>query len=497
MIIKQIYQGRREISTIYLNNVIIWKSYKTLSIGYNIYLTTNDDIDGVLTGIILKDILQGNIICNIGENNDNNFNPINIHNCKYDVVVDPTGSIDQNYILMLDIVSCYGENVPLSNISEFCNCTTVSIQNVFYTFDVGVQLINILNGFVANSVRLFHNSNHNVSMSEKYSMFTAFAVLASHGSSIKLDIRSILNGSDPYAVTSGYRNNFMVEILYINDAVSAIVRSSTHDTDLDAYDSSILYIANVKLKNGLYDASIGAYSTDILNIDVPSIVSYYKNNYLLIDETEENNFLTSQLDLINKFIILTPVDITDNNSLAVKTIQLYKNDKNNIIDTIDGNIMVNNIVHFLYFVNSDFVDIIEGDSFVAPIKSGYLYDSATNLESLLNMTEIEIQNMKFDNIFTFTEDSDRNSMSISTILHNYDKEVSINEDDILDIQDIHFACGSCDITHSFDISTEAYLNADIQQDYMYPIQTNTDLYIPQIFTTIQNGANLNFSKNNT
>lgn len=236
MIIKKIYQGSREISTIYLNNVLIWRSYITLSIGYDMYLTTNDGIDATLTEIILKDILQGNIMCTINEDNTSNFTPVYLPNFNYDVTVDPTGSIDNNNINMINIVSAYGENVPLNNITEFCKCTPVYIQNVFYKFDIGVHLINTLNGFVADAVLPFHNSNHNISMNEKYSMVTVLAVFSPHISSIKVDIRSILNGADPYAVTSGHQNNFSVEMTYINSGISAIVRTSEHTTDLNVYD---------------------------------------------------------------------------------------------------------------------------------------------------------------------------------------------------------------------------------------------------------------------
>lgn len=167
-------------------------------------------------------------------------------------------------------------------------------------------------------------------------------------------------------------------------------------------------------------------------------------------------------------------------------------------DSLQGSYDVSDSVRFYHQSANTAEDSVEGSLELKSIVPGNSYDDDYSETINANATVVETTSQVYDITHPHIETLSGYVGSGDGMSAGMEDHEAVGE---TDFSSLYFgqivSAGSTDVV-VLDTSIEAHLDdgSDIVvPDYVYPIQNGKNLYIPQIYTAVPNGTNLNFSRN--
>lgn len=425
MIISNVYYGEHEISRIYINEKLVWRKLDILPIFYDICLNTKSEGDAELLAIAIKEIMSGDFICTVGEENDSNLMPLNTALGKHIVSITPDGSKDNSYIFALSAIT--------GNIDE----------------DVNIELREIMSACAS-------------------------------GSNI-------------------FNHEYDEKVLQTHDAFAESIESSTgsHESDHSIEVIHEAYVVGAESSAGRHELDLNVITTYSLRAsDVIVVARSHEESFKLHESIQSSAFSASVKD-VNKDSLLSVGHIYDINGSDVQATVAYKQSTIKPVFIEDCSFDNSNSVELNCDETAYAINEVDGSGQSLLVTSGAIEGGCLFENKSFNLSDVEILNVEIDDTLLCSIEQDINGDVLLPSSGDAENNIVITESHLLNIFGGRIISMTSDTVCALNINMNAHLSdgSDIVTEYASPVQTGTNLYIPQIFATVQNGSNLDFRSN--
>ena len=475
MIVKKLYYGRREISSIILNGKTIWASSRSeyVSLSYDVHLTVAAEEEVALVEVVLKEILSGDVEWAVEQDVDTNGTVVTLDMINHNVIGNCRIEVEFAHVNMLpaamgnsntkNIIDTKGSEIGMSLEAAVSSCAEPEI----------LYLNTNKNGSAAIARQGAHSFDQHCRTASTRTVLIVKATSGGYTSDIEVAVRRFLHGSVASAVSSPHNNAVHVVASYRNSGVVGSSKDTHHLLDVTVIETDILSGTIGSAIQTSHASNFEITETEKYYISGSNITAFNKNSQLHIDEHDYVHGMIADMTSGDKSSTLTLVSVVDGGADVVGSV------RDNHLPTVIA------------------VDEIEG-KYEPILVSTTLHDaSGLHTDTNANVDEISVVEGLTDMSVEFNEDANRLCESLSNVSFSHRCTTTIDEKESLLAHTGRCICAGCVLKHSYYTETNAYLDKicmDDNPDYIYPTPTGTNLYIKQIYAVVPNGTNLNFSR---
>lgn len=453
MIIKKIYYGGHEISSIILNGKVIWSASSGsthLPLSYDIRLFVDNEAASTITEAIVKEILSGDITVN---------HEISVESANVNMLPIIPGNLDVE-----NIVEVNGDDVGNALKAVVSNGANFEILYL-YTNKKYIAAVSRLGVYV---------SDHKYHTTPKHS-FVVF--VASSGDSIiytTVTARRSLYANTSATVPFDHSNRINIIASYLDTCVVSEAKVGYHRFDTDVAETGVSFGVSISVVPTGYTSNLEVRDTEEYYVTEPNIATLNKRSHLITHEHD------------------------DDHGTVATTVFANKKTNTTIVSTIDGGTTIVDSTCADHFITNISVNEPEGCYDLVSVATAAHDDTMVCSGTVFGTVEISSVEGLMDMSVMIGDIPDVYYGISSSISFDHIYMTDVVENEAITSHNSSHATANYVAEHVYHIDASAGISnghVSDDRDYIYPVLTDTNLYVRQIYAATPSGTNLIFSSN--